>query len=236
MEDRDQKILSHIGLYRLSIRAAIEHLFFEGKTSDRVLSRLMKEAKLQRAENAFPGGISYYQLKLSEVRHGAVNVPENRARAQGARAVRQALSILWFCCMADKKRQKLDTAKITKLYGRDIIRPHCAEVSPQGNMVYSIYAPGPNSRDDYLPKRLQHDIEAISAFPQLAELLKLRKMGFAILTETPQRQERLNKVLARQPVDVPVLIEVVPGPSTLQAAIKTFQKKHPATWYAKQKT
>jgi len=129
----------------------------------------------------------------------------------------------------------LGGAQLIKLYGREIIRPHCAEVSPQGNMLYSIYTPGPDSRDDYIPKRLQHDIEAISVFPQLAELLRLRKMGFAILTETPQRQERFTKVLARQPVDVPVLIEVVPGPSTLQAAIKTFQKKHPATWYAKQK-
>jgi hypothetical protein len=235
MEDRDQKILTHIGLYRLSIRAVIEHLYFEGKTSDRVLSRLMKDEKLHRSENAFPGGISYYQLKLSEARNGPASVPENRARTQGARAVRQALAALWFCCMTEKKRQKLDTAKIIKLYQKDIIRPHCAEVSPQGNMLYSLYVPGPNSRDDYLPKRLQHDIQAISAFPQLGTLLKLKKMGFAVLVETEQRKEKLARILRRQAPDAAVLIEVVPGPNTLQTAIKDFQKKHPAKWYNAQR-
>jgi hypothetical protein len=230
MNERDQKILKHVGLYRLSIRAVIEHLYFDGKTCDHVLQRLVDAGRLQRVENALPGGISYYQLSIREARTGTEPVPVNRARNQGTRAVSQALAVLWFACMSERKRRKLDHEQVRKLYGKENVRPHVAEMAPEiGSIIYSVYAPGPDSRDDYLPKRLNRDFAALGVHPELEEWIRLKKLGFAVLVETLKRKEKLERILSSQgPADLPFLVEVVPGPTTLQRAIKEFQRANPS--------
>src|SRR5882724_4718219 len=98
-EARDDKILKHIGKHGQSIRAAIEKLFFDGATCDHVLNRLVHDKRIVSVAG-IPGGLNYYHLTLSEAR--ARSIPEHRARPKKGAALRQALQVLWFCCMTEK--------------------------------------------------------------------------------------------------------------------------------------
>jgi hypothetical protein len=118
MNERDELILKHIGKYGLSVRVVIEKLFFGGATSDHVLSRLLKEGRIVGAAG-IPGGLSYYRLSLSEAR--ARGVPEHRARPKKGAALRQALQVLWFCCMSDKNRNRLERKKVGETFGSGVV-------------------------------------------------------------------------------------------------------------------
>src|SRR3954452_24491629 len=105
MTERDEEILKHIGKYSLSTRAVIEKLFFECKTCDHVLNRLVTEKGIVSVPG-IPGGVNYYRLSLTEVRRRGV--PEHRARPKKGAALRQGLQVLFFCCMSEKPRNKLE--------------------------------------------------------------------------------------------------------------------------------
>src|SRR5258707_478558 len=126
MNERDENILKHIGKYGLSIRAVIEKLFFGCATCDHVINRLIKEKRIV-SDPSIPGGVSYYRLSLGEAR--ARTVPDHRARPKRGAALRQALRILWFCCMWDKKRNRLERKRVAENFGNGpgSGKPHCAE-------------------------------------------------------------------------------------------------------------
>lgn len=220
MNERDELILKHIGKYGLSIRAVIEKLFFGGATSDHVVSRLVKEGRIVTS-NSIPGGLSYYRLSLSEAR--ARGVPEHRARPKKGAALRLALQVLWFCCMSDKNRNRLERKKVGEAFGNGdgSGKPHCGESEGEHSLVYRIYAPGPNSRDDYLLKCLRSDAEKGLERDELRSWIEARAFSFAILVETPERKERLKRMISKTgPYKVWIHVEVVPGLTTLASVLR----------------
>lgn len=226
MNERDESILKHIGKYCLSIRAVIEKLFFGGATSDHVLSRLLKEGRIVSAAG-IPGGLSYYRLSLSEAR--ARGVPEHRARPKNGAALRLALQVLWFCCMSEKNRTRLGQKKVGETFGNGngSGKPHCAESEGDHSVVYRIYAPGPNSRDDYLLKCLRSDTEKGVKRPELRKWIEARAFAFAVLVETPERKERLKRMISKTgPYDVWIHVEVVPGLLTLGTALRKREEEN----------
>ena len=110
--ERDDQILRHIGRYHLSIRGAIEKLFFNGGSSDHVMQRLLKDGRLQVVKGAIPGGLSYYQLSLSEARR--LGVPDNRAREDKTRVLRKNLGILCFCCLSGDQRTEARSSGVSE--------------------------------------------------------------------------------------------------------------------------
>jgi hypothetical protein len=223
MQERDERILKHIGKYGLSIRAVIERLFFDGATCDHVINRLIKENRIA-SDAGIPGGICYYRLTLSEARSRAV--PEHRARPKKGVALRQALQVLWFCCMSGKKRNRIERKQVGKNFGngKGSGKPHCAEVDGESSTIYRLYAPGPNSRDDYLLKGLRVDYEVALAVPELRAWIEDRVFGFAVLVETPERGEKLKRLIKKHgPSNVMILVEVVPGLSTLARALREVE-------------
>ena len=225
MKERDEVILKHIGKYGLSIRAVIEKLFFDGATSDHVLNRLMKESRIVGVAG-ISGGLSYYQLSLSEAR--ARGVPEHRARPKKGAALRQTLQVLWFCCMSETNRNRLERNRVRETFGNGpgSGKPHCAESDGDKSMVYRIYAPGPRSRDEYLLKCLRGDAEKGMERAELRTWIKARVFAFAVLVETPERKERLKRLVSKTgPYDVWIHIEVVPGLSTLGAALRKREEE-----------
>jgi hypothetical protein len=100
-------------------------------------------------------------------------------------------------------------------------KPHCAEVEGDHSKVYRIYAPGPNSRDDYLLKCLRSDGEKGMDRPALRSWLEARTFAFAVLVETPERKERLKRLISKTgPYTVWIHVEVIPGLSTLAATLR----------------
>ena len=225
MYERDEKILKHIGKHALSIRAVIERLFFEGATCDHVINRLIKENRIV-SDAGIPGGVCYYRLSLSEAR--ARSIPDHRARPKKGAALRQALQILWFCCMSEKKRNRLERKKVAETFGNGTGsgKPHCAEAEQENSIVYRIYAPGPNSRDDYMLKSIRSDYERGLERPEIRSWLEDRAFGFAVLVETAERKERLKKLISKTgPRDVRIVVEVVPGLSNIGAMIRKAQEE-----------
>ena len=190
MIERDEKILKHIGKHGLSIRAVIEKLFFDGATCDNVINRLIKEKRIV-SEASIPGGLCYYRLSLSEAR--SRSVPDHRAHPKRGAALRQALQVLWFCCMSEKNRNRLERKKVAETFGDGpgSGKPHCAEAGEEHSIVYRIYAPGPNSRDEYVLKSISGDYEKALERPEIRTWLHDKAFGFAVLVETVERKERL---------------------------------------------
>lgn len=228
MEDRDEKILKHIGLYHVSLRVVIEKLFFQGKTCDHVLQRLLEQHRIQ-ACSGLPGGLSYYQLTLTEARKRSV--PEHRARKHNTAALREALAVLWFCCMSDKRRKRLERNQIGKIFGRGkgFGKPHCAEVrNEKENTIYRLYTPGPNSRDDYLIKLLRTDMQEAIDHPQLGPWLAAKAFQFAVTFETEARLKKFRRLLLREPPwAIQIRLELVPGLLELPREIRSHAEPSP---------
>lgn len=225
MNERDEQILKHIGKHGLSIRAVIESLFFDGATCDHVINRLIKEKRVV-SDASIPGGLNCYRLSLSEAR--ARSVPEHRARPKKGAALRQTLQVLWFCYMSDKKRNLLTRKKVGENFGNGngSGKPHCAEAGDEQALVYRIYAPGPNSRDDYLLKCLRSDTEKGMQRPELRNWIEAKAFEFAVLVETPERKERLKRLISKTgPYQVRIFVEVVPGLSNIGAAIRKREEE-----------
>ncbi len=230
MNARDDKILKHIGKHSLSIRAVIERLFFDGATCDHVINRLLKEGRIV-SEPGIPGGLCYYRLSLSEAR--ARSVPEHRSRPKKGAALRHSLQVLWFCCMSDKIRTRLERTQIASEFGsgRGSGKPHCAESHQKKLIVYRVHAPGPNSRDEYLMKTIQGDYEEAKKRPELWGWMETRSFGFAVLVETPERKERLRRLInKRGPSDIRIIVEVVPGLSTIGVMLRKAEVRQDAAF------
>lgn len=220
MIERDELILKHIGKYSITTRAVLEKLFFDDGTCDHVLSRLIREKRIVSA-GGIPGGLSYYRLSLTEAR--ARGVPEHRARPKKGRALREALQLLSFCCLSEKARTKLERRQVAENFGNGSGsgKPHCAESNEDRSMVYRVYAPGPNSRDDYLLKAVRSDTEKGLERPELRTWIEAKAFAVAILVETPERQARLKRLISKTgPYGVWIHVEVVPGLTTLAASLR----------------
>lgn len=220
MRKYDESILSHIGRYGLSLRSVIEAEFFAGSTCDHIINRLVAEGRIVSVPG-IPGGLNYYRLSLTEAR--ARGVPEHRARPKRGIALRQAIQVLWFCCMSDLPRKKLERKAVAENFGKGSGsgKPHCAEASDKQSLVYRVYSPGPHSRDEYLLKAIRSDTEKGMERPQLREWIEAKAFAAAILVETKERKERLKRLISKTgPYEIWIHIEVVPGLATLAEALR----------------
>jgi len=226
MPERDDRILNHIGLYRVSLRAVIEHLYFDGASCDHVIERLLDTNRIQRFEG-LPGGLSYYQLTLTEARRR--EIPDHRTRSHDASALREAIGVLWFCCMTDKSRRRIERNQLAHLFGRGkgFGKPHYAEKAGQQSAIYRVYFPGPNSRNDYLIQVLRGDSEEALAHPALAPWVAAKTFGFTVLLETEGRRRAVQRLLNRDddPLPLPINLELVPDLGTLSEKIRLFQQR-----------
>src|SRR5262249_18061620 len=219
MTKRDEKITKHIGRYRVSTRAVISHLFFADKNCDHVVQRLLDVNRI-RAFAGLPGGLSYYQLTISEARR--LGLPPHRANPHHAAGLREALAVLWFCCMAGEKRKRLERTGIKKLFGRGkgFGKPHCAEERGGERVVYRIFAPGPNSRLDYRVRTLRDECRVVLEHPKLAQWALAGVFRFAVLVETPGRLEKVKTLLKHSgPWPVQIHVELVPSAGELAGKI-----------------
>jgi len=233
--ERDDEILKHVARYGLTLRAVLEHTFFDGheKACDAVINRLVTAGKLESREG-LPGGLNYYHLSISEVRKR--RVPDHRGRPKKSRALREALQVLWYCCMTKHNRLRVENRQVHKQFGRDkgLGKPHCRETFGETRVLYRIYTPGPGSRDDYLIKVIRGDWAIASQNPTLADWIRAESYRFAILVETSHRRDKLRHALTSPDTPRPH-IELVPGLTSIQRAVKEFKLMHPPSWYKSKK-
>ena len=225
MQEKDEQILKLMGLYGVVIRAVLEALFFMGRTCDHVINRLIHEKRIWKTCD-LPGRIACYQPTLSEAR--TRGIPDHRARPRRGGALRKTLQVLWFCSMMGKKRRRIERNHLGHEFGKGkgMGKPHCAEVEGERAIIYRIYTPGPNSRDDYLLKVLQEDYKVALESERLRDWIQNGAFGFAVLVEREKRKEKLLRMIAKDgPSGISILVEVVPGLGNMAAAIAEFKKK-----------
>jgi len=225
MQDRDSKILRFLALYRAAPRAVIEAQHFGGGNGDHVIQRLLEEGRI-KSYSGLPGGLCYYQLSITEAKQ--LHVPVHRGLPHSGAALREALAVLWFCCMAGKRRRRLERKEIGKLFGRGrgFGKPHCAEQGEGGGVIYRVYAPGPNSRNDYRIRTLREECRIVLEHPQLAKWVLAGAFRFAVLVETPGRLESIKKLLEKNgPWPLKIHLELVPGTNELATKIRKLREE-----------
>lgn len=226
MSERDDRILTHIGLYQISLRCVIEEVFFEGGNCGNVLQRLI-EAKRLQAREGLPGRLSYYQLTRTEApRYG---FPESRARALQNQALHTSLAVLWFCNMAESKRHRLEQSEVERIFPEKApVAIHCIERSGESHRLFRVKVTDPATEDTTLVRSLRKLVSETAALPGLRLWMETGRYAFAILTETKTRAERIQQVIAADEFlssSAQFLVETAPGVRTLNQVIHERQRK-----------
>ncbi len=226
MLDRDERILRHIGLYRVSLRGVIEELFFDGESSDHVLQRLQETGRI-RAIKGLPDNLSYYQLTRPEAR--SRGIPKHRADSRGERLA-EDLAVLWFSCMGPRPRPRLERKPLDKVFGRGpgMGKPHCREkLSETEQVIYRVRLAGPDTDDGRLLRDLEWWFRAGLAHPKQSPYFLENLLGFAVLVEHPDRVAKLKEQIQKRDSLTPALLHVeeVPGISRLAAALRERKAK-----------
>lgn len=213
---RRQRILEHIGRYRLSMRPVLSKLFFEGKSCDNVLRALVEGGFVQVRSRAsrLPGGWSYYQLTPAAA--AELGVPANRALPLSPASLEKNLAILWFCCMTEPRRSRLDRRHLEALIGADRAGDYCVEPAAT-QRIYRLFPVSPKARSDYFLKAIRTDLEAALGEKALADYLAVRLYGYAVLVSSQTWKLRAEAALRKASLakTAPWIVEVVPGAATL---------------------
>ena len=228
---RDEAILRHLGLYRISIRSVLSRLFFAGRDPGNVLQRLRAAGLVQewpkrrasdaRARAGFLTGLSYYQLTVA----GALGrVPLTRAAPLNTRALHKHFAVLWFCAMAGAARTRLEPSTLTRLFGGEMPPrvlaqvPHCLEEREGTRRIHRLYVPSPTANPRTVLRRLDADLTEARGTPgKLTDWIRTGTYALSVLVmqrastrDQPDAASTLRAALRRRAL--PVGVYVVPGP------------------------
>ena len=174
LKQRRQKVLEHIGRYRLTLRDVISKVFLDGKDPSNLLRQMVDEGLVishnRRSGKGLDGGLSYYQLTREGARQAGV--PSSRAKSLDNR-VPQYLAFLAFCCLGDKRREMMEPEQFTQCFPGcgDVSKEfYAVEKSPNGPLFYRLIFVGSANAPHYI-KRLSEAIEKAESIPELSLLL-----------------------------------------------------------------
>jgi hypothetical protein len=218
---RAEAMLAHIGLYRLTLRVVLDELFFDGRSCANVVQRLIEQGRIV-SRKGLGRAMSYYQLTLPEARRRSL--PQDRGCPLGPRAIATHLAVLWFSCMQQAQRRRLEETDISKALG-DVPSgcPHVAESAPT-KRIYRVHVVSPSTRVPDMLKRLHREIRRADDHPELAKWLTARRYVFCLLTD-PGRVEAVRVGIqnavrkGRLPQQPPIICDGVPSPITIQEVV-----------------
>lgn len=227
MNARDERILRHIGLYRLSLRATLSRCFFHGGNPGNVIQRLRQDGYIQE-RRGLHGRLSYYQLTPKGAT--AVVVSPKRAKVLGTQAVHTHLGVLWFCCMSHVQRQRLERAQVDQLFPDEVadgpFPPHCLE-SGARYRLYRVFVVGPNAETANFVGRLRRYLSEILEKPAMARWVRSRQFAFALVTENREKLMAIRDATKRAKLQGLAHFElaIAPGHRTIGAALDEFKNK-----------
>jgi len=229
MNERDDQILNHVGLYQLALRRVIDDQFFDGGNSGNVLQRLVRNNQLQ-SRDGLPGRLRYYQLTRTEAKR--LGLPESRARALQNKALHTALAVLWFCTMSEANRHRLEQHEVDRLFP-DSASPtaiHCIERSADSHRLIRMKVSDPDSNDRTVLRSLRKTVFETMDMPGLRPWVGTGRYCFAILTETATRVERIRQIIDTDQElseSATFIVEQAPGVRTLKQALNDRRsRKH----------
>jgi hypothetical protein len=225
---RDQKVLDHVGRYRLTFKEVIRRVYFDGSDPQKVLDRLRKSDLLATC-NGFGGNRKAYGLTAAGAAACGLGVPAAKAAATalGSQSMPEYLSILAFCFFLKTPRALLLPGEIQELLGtRPAGRFHCVE-NTNTPCVYHVYVPGPTTKARDIVSKTQSHLREVTQSPQVAPWVEAGLYRHAILVDSQRRVDVINRSVegAMKETDLhafaPTAICVfqIPSPEKLEEAL-----------------
>lgn len=215
---RDEKVLDHIGRYRITLRPVLDHVFFDSESSGagNVLQRLLG-ARYVAARDGLPGRRRYYQLAA---KGAAGRVSLERTKPIRAQTLRSLLAVLWFCNMQETRSHRLEKWEL-----REILQEepppgtHCA-VPGKELRLHRVMVPGGRTQPAAVLGALKQRFIESRRYPLIRQWMEDKRYGFLILAEA-ERAAELRSAVTKHKINrhVPVLVASVPSPQTLARAI-----------------
>ncbi len=218
LQPRDEKMLDHIGRYRVTLRPVLDHLFFcdESSGCGNVIKRLLASGYIT-AREGLPAKRRYYQLTAV----GAEGrVPLGRTKPMRAQSLRSALAILWFCAMNETPRLRLETWELRDILDADLpAGKHCAQPGDPLKL-FRVQIPSGRTKTAGVINALKDHLEESFTHAVIKRWAKDRRYGFAILAEA-ERVPELRAAVAKHGLNryASILVEPVPSPQTLTRAL-----------------
>jgi hypothetical protein len=224
---RDNLILDHIGLYRLTFRRTLERLFFEGASSGNVIQRLLDDGRIQ-ARSGLPGRVRYYQLSPAEA--ATRGVPIARTRPLRSQALHQAIATLWHCCMESPRRIRLEPAELAALiegFPKAPQAAHCLDTrevrdGEKSHRVQRLEVVGARTGVTGLVQRLAGRIHEARRHSALGPWVQSRRYGYVVLVDAPQRRALIQKAIQKAGLHdlASVAVAFAPTPITVVHALR----------------
>lgn len=193
---RDEQILGHLGLYRVSFRAVISFMFFQGGFPGNVLQRLRAEGRVT-SRGGLRNRLRYYQLSVTEA--SARGLPVARGRPPKPQAFSLHVATLWYCSVAPggSLRRRLDTPELVHLFG--VNTPKGAHVLDSNGppKVVRVIAVAPHTPARSIARALRKRILRLDAHPELGMWVRDKRYAFAIITSSEAKRARLAYLVQR---------------------------------------
>lgn len=231
-----QAILRHIGLYRLTLLEVASQLFCSGNAgrAGRFLGSLAKDGYLNRHDKiengALPGGITIYTLTPEGAR--AAGVGKERGQPLGPSALPTHLAVLWFCCLSDRRRYRLEPEELTLLLGDESIHQNtacCITEEEDGPRVYRIFPTKANPINAI--GQLRKSVSEAWENPTLRSWMESGELGFVVLAESKSKCSDLDKLMRKNfrdderiEHDCHVLIRFAPSPEGVKKALAAIKR------------
>lgn len=219
---RDDRILDHIGLYSISLRPVIERLFFEGKNCGNVIQRLTKQGKIV-SRPGLPSRIRYYQLATSEAI--ARSFPQHRTEPLGTQAINKHLAILWYCCLADGVRHRLERGDVKNNVSEHLPPgDYAVEQLEDNHRIVRLRVASSDAEDSSIVRWVRGEVSKAAKHPLLNRLQRSGQVAYTLLADTETRIPSLQRSLDDSGLleQSTVVLAFAPSPQTLPAALRNL--------------
>lgn len=225
------RVLDHIGRYRISLRDVISKRYLEGGDSANIIKKLVQDGLIVARDRAsghhLPGGLTYYQLTTQGARKAEFPISRTKPLTS---TLPQYLAFLWFCCMDSKRRELISSELLNRCiqHPPDAASGHYAiQKTENGPMFYRLFYLG-KSKDSYAIKNVSEAFDSAQEHPELSILIKRKLFRPTILVNQLGRKKALrtlfNQKLTGQHIQA-VKIDVVPSIENLTRALHEFRNK-----------
>lgn len=190
-DTRAGRILSHLATYHVTLQEILEQHVFDGKSVRRELWDLSTNRGLVAVRQGLTRRRSYYQLTAAGA--ASLGLSAHWARPLGAQSLIANLSLAWFCCMGKLERRRISRVALAEKFNANIPGGyHCVEKDGDRYRVYRVYVPMPGTAVQEIVRAVGTIAERCKKNETLADIIKERTFGFAVLLETQARAKAVE--------------------------------------------
>lgn len=194
--ERDERILFHVGLYRVTFREVLSRCFFNGRTPGNVVQRLLAEGRLV-SRGGLTNRVRYYQLTPTEALDRGL--PVARARPPKPQAFLCHIGLLEYCCLDPrvKDRRRLDHVDMLELFGSSYPKgPHVLQGGSHPR-VFRAFVLSPGIRLRPAVKVLRRRVDRLRGHPTLGPWIRKRQYAVLFIVRAEAQRTRLQELITR---------------------------------------